>query len=415
MNVWMLNHYAGLPTTTPATRTFDLSKELVKVGHRVTVFACSFNHYSLAEEQLRPLQLFNCTELEGVHFVWIRGIPYQKNNVWRFLNISVYALFAFVIGLWLTPRPDIVIGTTVHPLAPVSAFFISCVRRARFWLDITDIWPQSLIDLGHLKPNGNTVKLLSALESFSLRHAEIVMSVLPNIATYLQDKGLGNKPTIWIPNGISADRIPSQVKPPLHIENSRFTVMYAGGFAPAHALEVVLQAASLIQSRGHNSSIRFILVGDGPEMGAVKSYIQKHRLKNVELPGFVAKSSLYDILVKADAFLVTGKNLSVYRYGISFNKLFDYLLASRPVIFALDSYNNPIADAGAGLTVDAENPEALAVAIIRLKNTPEGEKREMGIRGRQFVLSEFDYAVLAGRLETFFHKKDLTDQKGRST
>ena len=401
MNVWILNHYAGPPSTTPATRTFDLGKQLVGLGHQITVFACSFNHYSLAEEQLKPLQLFRFDELDGVRFVWIKGVPYQRNDLWRFLNMSVYAIVAFLVGLWLGPRPNIIIGVTVHPYAPVSAFLLSKVWQSRFWLDITDIWPQSLIDLRHLREDSLLASIIGKVETFSMRKAELITSVLPNIAQYVHDKGFTDKPTAYIPNGIDGARV--SLISPLDIlpDPSKFTVAFAGGFAPAHALEVILDAAAIIQS-SRKSHIRFVLIGDGPEMGMVKGKIEDLRLINVHLAGFIPKSRLYAQLAQADGFLVTGRKLSVYRYGMSYNKIFDYLLVGRPVIFAVDSSNSPIAESGAVLEVPAEDPTALAEAIVKIDSMPLGLRQEMGRQAREFVLREFDYAVIAKRLAKLF-------------
>ena len=400
MNVWFVNHYAGLTTTVPATRTYDLGRQLVRLGHRVTIFACSFNHYTLTEERLKPGKLVKTEESEGVRFVWIRGTSYQGNDWRRLVNMLVFALLAFIVGLRLSPKPDIIIGTTVHPFAPISAFLVSRALRARVLLDITDIWPESLIDLGHLSSDGFVAKLCNALENFSLRRAEVVTSVLPNIADYLRDKGLSNKPTVWIPNGIDSDRLAKFVESDA-LDNSYFTVTYAGGFAPAHALDVILEAAADIQLKGFEN-IRFVLVGDGPEMGTVKTYIAEYGLKNVTLPGFIPKHILYSILSEADAFLVTAKNLPVYRYGISFNKISDYLLVGRPIVFAVNSSNNPVSEAGAGISVPGENPKALAEAIIQLSELSINMRQTMGKCAQAFALEHFDYAIIARRLAAQF-------------
>lgn len=399
-SLWIVNHYAGLPETTPATRTFDLGRQLVSMGHHVTVFACSFNHYTFAEERLRWYQLAARAEIEGVRFVWIRGIPYRHNDVWRFLNMLGFALLALAVGLWLRPRPDIIIGVTVHPLAPVAAFLLSRLRRARFWLDITDIWPQSLIELGHLRAESLSARAIAWLERFSLRKAELVLSVLPGIADYVRDQELPHKPTAWIPNGIDARRAPTldDDEPP---DGPTFTLAWAGGFAPAHALDTILEAAAILQT-SPEPGVRFVLIGDGPQLEHVKARVRELRLTNVELPGFVPKARLYHRLAEANGFLVTGRNLPVYRYGISYNKVFDYMLAGRPIIFAISARNNPVAEAGAGLSVPAENAPALAQAILQLRAMPRHTRQEMGRLARQFVLREFDYRVIATRLAGLF-------------
>jgi glycosyltransferase involved in cell wall biosynthesis len=170
---------------------------------------------------------------------------------------------------------------------------MSKFRRARFWLDITDIWPQSLIDLGHLSAGSLIARFFGALERFSLRRAEVVTSVLPNIAEYVRDHGLPNKRTLWTPNGIDKARLTTFVKPAKN-GSPFFTAMYAGGFAPAHALEVIVEAAAIIQDN-EQTRVRFVLIGDGPEASVVRAKISTLGLNNVALAGAIPKQELYNL------------------------------------------------------------------------------------------------------------------------
>lgn len=399
MNLLFINHYSGLPATTPATRTYDLAVELAHRGNHVTVFACSLNHYTLKEEHLRFWQLYSSERVDNVRFFWIRGLAYQSNDWRRLVNMIVFSIITLTIGLMMRSKPDVVIGTTVHPFAPLVAWCVAKLRRAIFWYDITDIWPQSLIDLGHISANGLAARLFSSLEKFSMRHADRVVSVLPNIAEYVRDCGLPEKPTAWIPNGISRHRLNDTSIGHTGMEHQHdcFVITYAGGFAPAHALDVVIDAAILLQKR-HLTNIRIELIGDGPEMSRIRARIEDQRLQNISLIGFLPKQNLYKQLERADGFLVTGRNLSVYRYGISYNKIFDYLLIGRPIIFCVGSANNPIAEAGAGISAPPEDPAALCEAIITLSKMPHDEREMMGRRAREYVKREFDYSILSNKL-----------------
>jgi glycosyltransferase involved in cell wall biosynthesis len=399
MNLWLFNHYAGLPSTVPATRPYDIARYLVRLGHSVTIFASAFNHYTFVDEHLRFWEFYKSTEAEGVRIIWLKGTAYRGNDWRRLLNMLCYCLFCAIVSVGISKKPDVIMGTTVHPFAPLCAYFVSRIRKARFWLDITDIWPESLIELGHLRAASLTAKVMRGIEDFSLRKAELVSSVLPKVDAYLRDRDIPSKPTVWIPNGIAIDRMGAA--PETEQNRDSFTVMYSGGFARAHALDVVLEAALRIQTAGLDN-IRFILVGDGPEMSGVRTFIGQHRLRNVELPGFIPKIHLYHQLAKADVFLVTGRPLSVYRYGISFNKLFDYFLVARPIIFALRCGCDPVAESGAGLSVPPEDPGALMEAILKIERLPNQIRREMGQRGRDYVLSKFNYAAIAERLSRCF-------------
>jgi glycosyltransferase involved in cell wall biosynthesis len=94
----------------------------------------------------------------------------------------------------------------------------------------------------------------------------------------------------------------------------------------------------------------------------------------------------------------------VAKYGMSANKVFDYLMLGRPVVFSCDSFNDPVSDAGAGLSVPAADPQALAAAMIELAHKSPEERQRMGDRGREFVLAHHNLETLAKRLEEFLAK-----------
>ena len=88
----------------------------------------------------------------------------------------------------------------------------------------------------------------------------------------------------------------------------------------------------------------------------------------------------------------------VFRWGISPNKLFDYLLAARPVLFGVNTPVNPVKESEAGWTIPSEDAPALAAAVRDLLDTPPDERAAMGARGRAYVETHHDMRGLAGRL-----------------
>jgi len=98
MNIWILNHYAGTPDTMPATRPYDLSRELIKRSHSVTIFASSFCHHEFVEERLQPGERQKTENCDGVRFIWLRTFPYKGNNWRRVINMLSYAWRAFWVG-----------------------------------------------------------------------------------------------------------------------------------------------------------------------------------------------------------------------------------------------------------------------------------------------------------------------------
>jgi glycosyltransferase involved in cell wall biosynthesis len=96
-----------------------------------------------------------------------------------------------------------------------------------------------------------------------------------------------------------------------------------------------------------------------------------------------------------DALYLGWLRTSIYRFGISPNKILDYMMAARPVVHAVDAGNDPVAESGCGLSVAPEQPAAIASAIRSLRALDATQLLAMGERGRRFVLERHDYRVLA--------------------
>jgi glycosyltransferase involved in cell wall biosynthesis len=178
-----------------------------------------------------------------------------------------------------------------------------------------------------------------------------------------------------------------------------FTLMYFGAHGQANGLDCVLQAMKLVEQSSLGQKIVLRMVGDGPLKPALIAQASDLALKNISFEPPVPKSQIPALAAQADAFVLTVLDLpKLYRYGISMNKMFDYLAASRPIIMASNAANNPVADAQAGLSVEPGQPEALAQAILQIAATPVEERQRMGRAGRDYVEQNHGFAQLSARL-----------------
>jgi glycosyltransferase involved in cell wall biosynthesis len=105
------------------------------------------------------------------------------------------------------------------------------------------------------------------------------------------------------------------------------------------------------------------------------------------------------MLQEADVFLMLLKDSPVFQWGVSPNKLFDYLVSARPVIYSVRSRFNPVEDAQAGLTVPPGDAPSLAKAILSMQGLSPMERWDMGLRGRQYVEQHYNLQKIVGKLE----------------
>ncbi|MDD3101653.1 MAG: glycosyltransferase family 4 protein [Patescibacteria group bacterium] len=402
MKIWILNHYAVTPDMPSGTRHYDFAKELVKRGHEVTIFASSF-HFSLRREiKLTKNEKYLIENIDGINFVWIKTFPYQKNDWQRVINMFSYMCRTYCLGKKITKinknieQPNIIIGSSVHLLAVLSAYWLTKYYKAKFLMEVRDLWPQTLVDMGNLKENNLIVKTLRILEKFLYKKAKKIITLLPLAKKYITALGIDEKKIVWIPNGVDLTKFKNISKK--ETTDEKFKVMYFGAHGLANALNYVLDAARIIQDTGYEK-IKFIFIGDGSEKKNLIKYKNELQLKNTEFRDSLSKDEVYTSLNEADTLIFNLKKTEVFKYGISSNKLFDYMAAVKPIIFSVNAANNPVKEADCGISISPENPQIMADAIVHLCQTSLEEREKMGQNGKEYVEKYHSIPVLVNKLE----------------
>ncbi len=403
-HVWIVNHHAGHPGHAAGTRHFTLASHLVRRGHRVTIFAAGRGHHTGIDRTLRSRDLYRVEVVDGVRFVWLRTTPYHGNDWRRQVNMLSF-LVVFLVVQVRERRPHVVIGSTVHPFAAFGGWLASRLRRARFVFEVRDLWPQTLVDLGALRVGSPGERVLRALEAFLVRRASTVITLLPGMRDYLDEQSLPTDHLVYIPNGadlatFTAAEEPGEVPEAVTAcldavhrfrSEGRFVIGYLGAFGRVNRADLIAEAASIAETR-LPGRVGVVLVGEGPERPAVERAAAGAPAA-VLMP--IPRQAVPLVLRELDATVVHTTYTPVYRYGISFNKLFEYMAAARPVVFACDTAFDPVRAAGAGITVDPDDAGRMADAFMALAGTPTAELASMGAAGRAFVAREHDTRTLA--------------------
>lgn len=393
--VWILNHYAQEPGGPGGTRHFSLAQKLTKHGWQATIIAASVEH-GTGRDRLPAGVKQRLDVIAGTPFLWLRTTPYAGNGIARVRNMLDYTRRALDrSAVEALAPPDAIIGSSVHPLAAWAGARLARRYRVPFFFEVRDLWPETLVDMGRLKPNSTVTRALRGLETRLYREAKSIVVLLPKAGDYIESLGIPRDKVIWIPNGVDLDTYRS-VGPAVPSET--FTLMYFGAHGAANGLENVLRAMRLLKDRREAGAIRLRLIGDGPLKASLQAMARDWQLSSVEFENPVAKSAIPALAAEADAFVFNLADVAVFKYGISSNKLFDYMAAGRPIIMAAAAFNNPVAEAGAGLTVAPESPELLADAIVAMARLPHDERVRMGAAARQHVSAHYDFDTLAGRL-----------------
>ncbi len=392
--VWLLNHYAQEPGGAGGTRHFHLAEQLKAYGWQATVIAASVDH-GTGRQRLTEGETRRLDTIKGVPFLWINTPTYAGNGGDRVKNMLAYTFRVLLKGtISSLPQPDVIVGSSVHPFAAVAGALLARRHRVPFIFEVRDLWPQTLIDMGRLKEKSLVTWALRKLELWLYLRAAKTIVLLPQAWKYIVPLGIQQDRVVWIPNGVDLSLFPepSPAKP-----SGKFTLMYFGSHGIANGLDNLLRAMHELQCKPGAEHIYLRLIGDGPLKSKLVEMAHEWSLKNVTFEAPVPKSQIPELAEQADTFVFNLIDAPVFRYGISSNKLFDFMAAGRPIIFSCDASNNPVADAKAGLTVPPDQPLALANAVLQVAALSAKDRHSMGKAGREYVEKNHRFDLLAQR------------------
>lgn len=400
MNIWIFNHYAVGPNSIGITRHYDLAKALVERGHNVTIFASSFNHQKRQEEQSYQSEKFILKEYGGVKFYWIKTPAYYKNDMKRIINMLVYTYRVNNLTKKVKEIPDIVIGSLMHPLAAILGYKVARKKGAKFYFEERDLWPQSLIDLGKVSPRNPIVKILSRLELFLYNKADKIVVLFDKAPKYVKQRGINSNKIIYLPNGVDIQRyaetfeLPTKYTETFEELKNKFIVMYTGAHSLANYLEAVIEIAEEVSKQ--NSHIHFVLVGDGPDKNSIIEKANASHLSNITFLPAIQKKYVPSILMHADMGIITMRNAGVYKWGISLNKMYDYMAASLPIVMLSNLEDSVVSKNKLGVVVNDLN--SISRKIVELSENPV-VLSEYSTNSIEYVHRNHDWDILAGKLE----------------
>jgi glycosyltransferase involved in cell wall biosynthesis len=397
----LINHYAGSDRMGMEYRPFYLAREWVAKGHSVTLVAADHSHlrsqHPVVEADL------DVTEEDGVRFRWLRTSRYVGNGMGRVANILgfVCKLFAHADSIAREERPDLVICSSTYPLDIYPGARIARKARGRLIFEAHDLWPLTPVLLGGYSRAHPYIRLLQRAEDWAYRNAELVVSILPNTCEYMTSRGLDPRKFVHVPNGVpvshasKSEHLPHNVGLRIAQERSRCELLvgFAGGINLNMALETLLEVAGILRT----GRISFLLAGNGSRGTELQKQVSRSKLDNFHLLGTIPKASVQTFFSEMDALAILWHRNPLYRFGVSPNKIFDYMLSAKPILQACEASNDLVAEASCGYTVPPEDPPAFADAVLQLARLSPEERQHRGENGRRFVLQNHDYGVLADR------------------
>jgi glycosyltransferase involved in cell wall biosynthesis len=402
---WFINQYSSTPETAMGGRHYYLAQELAKKGHQVYVIAGRYSHLLRNPKQFDE-QYFIEEIIPNFSFVWVNLPEYQEaHSKQRVLNWFKFSWLLRNMSNVIPAKPDVILYSSPSLIGYLGAKYLANKFRVPFIFEVRDIWPLTLMELGGHSSKHPFIKFMQWIEDRAYKKADYVFSNLYNAVEHMQTRGLDSSKFHWIPNGVSLEEV-SQ-KQPLNAETlsqlpqNKFIIGYTGTIGVANAIDDLIEAAKILSS---NPQLHFVLVGSGKEKESLIRKVQSLDLRNITFIDAIPKKQIQSMLEQFDICYIGWQKNSLYRFGIAPNKLPEYLYAGKPIIHAFSGKGDIVQQAQAGITIEAEDPEAIVGAVQQLYNLTAEQRQQLGSNGKQFVLQHLEYAMIAEKLENIVFK-----------
>lgn len=386
MIIFIFRQYASAPYLPGGTRHYEIAKAMVDDGASVYIFCSNFSHSS--KKHCKAVKdSYRIELIDGVNFVWLHTSSYKKNGLLRLCGMIQYSINAYKASVLLSSHlnisPDIIIGSSAHLFAVLSAQKVAKRFKSKFWFDIGDLWPEALVSAGTMHRYHPLAILFSILSSYLYKKAELILVLTAQAKKKLELKKIEPNKILVFPPGKNIKT--SYSGNIFAVNRKKLTLTYTGSFNPIYPIEELIDAINLLRETGNTlENIKLSLVGSGEKKSELMEKVKSMSLCDViHFPQPVPKSQLPSIYAKSDVLIVIEKNIE---YGFP-NKLIDYLFAGKPVMLATEF----------DYQLDTQcvlkcKPKAKSILreILKFTEMSQDERMLRGSDGLEYALKKFD-------------------------
>jgi glycosyltransferase involved in cell wall biosynthesis len=392
--IWYVSKYVITPSAgDPAGRGYGLMREVARMGHRsVIVTSDSMGKYDAPVAE----QPYVIEEHEGITLCRVRTLKYaDAKSTRRILSWLDFEGRLLRLPNEALPEPDVIVVSSPSLLTILNGLRLRRKYKARLVFEVRDIWPLTFVEEGGFKARNPFVLGLGAVERLGYRRADAIVGTMPNLGEHVEQVTGQALPTHCIPMGVDVAAIEAPEPLPAdyveaHIPTGNFIVAYAGSLGISNAMDVFFEC---VESMRQSPDIHFVVLGTGELRQA---YVDRYgSLPNLTFAPRVPKAQVHDFLTRCDLLYFSVHNSKVWEYGLSLNKLIDYMLAAKPIVASYSGYFSMINEAECGVFVPAGDALALQEAVLRFAGMNAEARDAIGRPGRNWLLSNRDYRTLA--------------------
>lgn len=392
--IWIINQYASHLEA----RHLELAKVFSSKGYSVVVVTSSFHHGKqeyLFDEDIKVVERQN-----GLTYVYLHASPsYGTNGSKRVLNMLSFCRKCEHYKEQMTAiygKPNFIIASSAPPFVWETGYKLSKRYKAKFIAEFRDIWPLSLVEVQEVSPSHPFVILLERIEKRAYLRADAIVSTMPHAWKHVLDVvGVKRERVHWMPNGINVAEAKADLHNDLCIPNdlddyldNHWCCVYIGSIVKSENVDFIIESFSKVD----DTDVWMAIIGDGNEKERLIQRSKDLGIDRIKYFSSIDRHLIPKVLRKAKAAVGAGNNLPIYRFGVSVNKLNDYLLAGVPTIYFCTP--DSVANEAGHFSFLPDNTEKMAETLSLIKKLSNEEIEKLKNNGRMIIEEQYDYQLI---------------------
>ena len=397
MKIVVICHYFPPEIGAPSARIYEMSKHWVELGNEVHVVTCFPNHPTGIIPNEYKGMWYKHEVMDGIHVHrnYVYATP-NKGFVKKTLGHISFMLSSVLISMKKIKKPDVIITSSPTFFSIMSGYWYSLRKKATFVLEIRDLWPAAMIELGVMK-KGTITNVLEKMELFFYRKSKILIMVTKSFKDNVVERGIDKEKVYVITNGVNLDLFYPREKN-IALQNKyniedKFVISYVGAHGISQNLKTILEVAKSLEEV---KDIEFLFIGEGAEKGQLKKIVNEKKITNVQFINAQPKEMIPEFYNASDICLIPLKNIELFKTFIP-SKMFEIMACGVPIIASVEGETADILkESKAATVVKPDNPIEIRQAILDLKRD-KTLYNEVKLCGPAYVEKHYSRKTLAER------------------
>lgn len=357
-----------------------LVDELAKIGTHIHVVTTSPNRYGSFKIPAEKTDRNNNVIVDRI------SVPSHRSGMIDQIK-SFYAFYMGAKKLIEANNYDLVFATSSRLFTAFLGAQVSRKKRLPLYLDIRDLFVDTISDILSSKVTWLAKPILSFIEGYTFNSAKKINLVSKGFLPYFEQRYPGIATSLFT-NGIDKEFIQaSQVdNNKIQAPNSLINILYAGNIGEGQGLhKVIPPMAALLEKR-----IYFKVIGSGGLVQELRDEVSKLGLNNVELSTPLKREALIKEYIQTDVLFLHLNDYEAFQKVLP-SKLFEYGAMNKPILAGISGYSKEFVKS-----------EISNCAVFSPGNPEEGIKKieslRFSMKPRTEFIKKFDRQKIMGEM-----------------